>query len=131
MVGPLYIHRQKKEMMYEAFVNQLLELKPELKSIKAIRTGGEEALFHTFVKKNDNIINLPCFLHERQNIHRHLKAIGVSEYNRKNIMADLFGCQVGSKFKEGVVDSETAEEFWLWMAQIKHIWKEQMGSKGE
>ena len=46
-------------------------------------------------------------------------------------MADLFGRQVGSKFEEGVVNSETAEEFWLRMAQIKHIWKERMDSKGE
>ena len=46
-------------------------------------------------------------------------------------MADLFGRQVGCKFEEGVVDSETAEEFWLRMAQIKHIWKERMGSKRE
>ena len=44
MVEPLYIHRQKKRMTYEGFVNQLLELKPELRSIKAIGTDGEEAL---------------------------------------------------------------------------------------
>ncbi|CAB4025989.1 Hypothetical predicted protein [Paramuricea clavata] len=68
MVGPLYIHRQKKEMTYEGFVNQLLEIKPELKSIKAIGTDGEEALSNAFVKKIDNIIHLRCFRHERQNI---------------------------------------------------------------
>ena len=131
MVGPLYIHRQKKEMTYEGFVNQLLALKPELKSIKAIGTDGEEALFNAFSKKIDNIIYLRCFLHKRQNIDRHLKTVGVSEYNRKDVIADLFGRQVGSKFEEGIVDSETPEEFWLRMAQIKHIWKERMGSKGE
>ena len=38
-------------MTYDGFVNQLLELKPELKSIKAIGTDGEEALFNAFVKK--------------------------------------------------------------------------------
>jgi hypothetical protein len=52
MVGPLYIHRQKEEMTYEGFVNQLLEIKPELKSIKAIGTDGEEALFNAFVIPN-------------------------------------------------------------------------------
>ena len=131
MVGPLYVHRQKKEMTYEGFVNQLLELKPELKTIKAIGTDGVEALYNAFVKKIDNIIHLRCFLHERQNIDRHLKTIGVSEYNRNEIIADLFGRQVGSRLEEGILDSDTVEEFWLRMAEIKQIWKERMGSKGE
>ena len=49
-----------------------------------------------------------CFLHERQNIDRHLKTIGVSEYNRNEIIADLFGRQVGSRL-EGILDSDTVE----------------------
>ncbi len=131
MVGPLYIHRQKKETTYEGFVNQLLELKPGLKSIQAIGTDGDVALSNAFVNKLENITHLRCFLHERQNIDRHLNTVGVSEFNRKMILADIFGQQVGSTFQEGVIDSENAEEFWLRMAEVGKKCKEQMGFKGK
>ena len=131
MLGPIYIHRQKKELTYDGFVSQLIELKPELNSIKAIGTDGEEALYNAFVKRIENLIHLRCFLHERQNIDRHLKAIGVSEHERKDIIADIFGRQVGSTFKEGILDSDSAEEFWLRLTQLERVWAEHTGKKGK
>ena len=71
-----------------------------------------------FLKKIENLTHLRCFLHERQNIDRHLNTVGISEFNRNIILADIFGRQAGSMFQEGLIDSDNAKEFWLRMAEV-------------
>ena len=78
---------------------------------------GEKALFDGFRHK------FHCFNHFRQNIKQYLQGHGVSSSDIVNIIDDIFGCQKGSDFLEGLVDSNSHDEFQQKLLVLKEHWK--------
>ena len=50
------------------------------------------------------------FIHFGQNIKRKLQELQYPESAIKEVLGDIFGCQQGSTFSEGLVDSNSDEE---------------------
>ena len=59
-----------------------------------------------------------------------MKTVGVPEGDRREVLADIFGRQIGNTKEEGILDSDTEEEYWLRLSQLKDEWKKRMGTKG-
>ena len=130
MIGPLMIHQKKETGTYNTLADYLLSSRPQLQNLRVIGTDGESALSLPFLEKCPNLIHLLCFIHVKNNIVDHLKSMGVDEGNRKSIVADIFGSQEGTRFEEGIVDSEDQEEFRVRLETLKNVWIERLGQKG-
>ena len=46
------------------------------------------------------------------------------------MLADIFRKQIGSTLEEGNVDSDSEEEFWLRLSQLKEVWTTRLGNVG-
>ena len=93
MIGPMMIHQNT----YSVFVDYLF--------------NSRLALSSPFLERCPDLTHLFCFIHFINNIVDHLKTVGVDKPNRKCIIADIFGQQQGTRFEEGLVDSEEVDEF--------------------
>ena len=130
MIGPMLIHQKKEATTYSVLVDYLPKSRPELRNLRVLGTDGELALSSPFLQKCSELIHLLCFIHFKNNIVNNLKSIGVDECNRKCIVADLFGQQQGTRFEEGIVDSDDEEEFRTRLTSLKTVWLQRLGLKG-
>lgn len=103
MIGPVMIHYHKTFHTYLSFAATLIGLRRQLVGLRAFGTDEEKALADEFY--------LTCFNHCRRNIKAQLQNRNYPEADVKEILDDIFGCQKGSVFCEGLVDSATEGEF--------------------
>ena len=73
MMGPIFIHQQKKFESYYFFVSSLVGLKSALCDLRAFGTDGEKALASAFQTVFRRAIHLLCFLHSRGNLEAKLR----------------------------------------------------------
>lgn len=111
------------------FVDYLFNSRPQLKNLHVLGTDGELVLSSLFLESCPDLTHLLCFIHFK-NIVNYLKTVGVDESNRKCIIADIFGQQQGTRFEEGLVDSEDVDEFEARLQTLKGVWNERLGEKG-
>ena len=130
MIGPMLIHQKKEVTTYSALVDYLLKSRPKFQNLKVLGTDGELALSSPFLDKCPNLIHLLCFIHFKNNITNHLKSVGVDECSRRCILADIFGQQQGTRFEEGIVDSEDEKEFRVRLSSLQSVWVQRLGQKG-
>ena len=130
MIGPMLIHQKKEVTIYSVLVDYLVKSRPELCNLQVLGTDGELALSSPFLEKCSELIHLLCFIHFKNNIVNHLKSISVGQCNRKCIVADLFGQQQGTRFEEGIVDSDDEEEFRTRLTSLKTVRLQRLGLKG-
>ena len=130
MIGPMMIHQKKEKNTYSVFVDYLFNSRPQLKNLRVLGTDGELALSSPFLERCPDLTHLLCFIHFKNNIVNHLKTVGVDELSRKCIIADIFGQQQGTRFEEGLVDSEDVDEFKARLQELKDVWNERLGEKG-
>ena len=69
-------------------------------------------------------VHLTCFIHCRRNVKRKLQELGYLECATKEVLDDIFGCQHGSTFCEGLVDSSCEDEFHQKSEIISHKWSD-------
>ena len=103
LIGPTMIHYRKSFHTYLVFAATLIGLRPKLKGLCAFGTDGEKALFDGFRHEFHYAIHLTCFNHFRRNIKQYFQEHGVSSRDIPDIIDDIFGCQKGSVFLEGLV----------------------------
>ena len=77
-------------------------------------------LFHEF----HYAVHLTCFIHCRRNVKCQLQALDYPESAIKEVLDDIFGCQQGSIFSEGLVDSSNEEEFTQKLEVLEKQWYE-------
>ena len=111
MIGPIMIHYRKTFHTYLFFASTLVGLRRELAGLRAFGTDGEKALVDAFLHEFHYASHLTCFIHCRRNIKSQLQALAYPECAIKEVLDDIFGCQTGNVFSEGLVDSANEEEF--------------------
>ena len=111
LIGPTMIYYRKTFHTYLFFASTLIGLRQELQGLRAFGTDGEKALVDAFSHEFRYAMHLTCFNHFRQNVKRKLQELQYPESSMKEILGDIFGCKQGSTFSEGLVDSNSDEEF--------------------
>ncbi len=124
MIGPVMIHYRKTFHTYVFFAATLVGLRRELVGLRAFGTDGEKALSDAFAHEFHYAVHLTCFLHCRRNIKSQLQVLGYPECATKEILDDVFGCQHGDTFSEGLVDSSSEEDFSQKLEVLERRWSE-------
>lgn len=130
MIGPLLVHQKRVKDSYKILPQVIAEKYPEFQNLRCIGTDGEKSLVQAYSDICKNAIHLRCFIHFKRNIEEKLKSIGIDEGNRKQILFDLFGKQIGSTLEEGIVDCDNIEEFTERFNSLKDVWFRRNGNKG-
>ena len=124
LIGPTMIHYRKTFHTYLFFASTLIGLRPELQGLRAFGTDGEKALVDAFSHEFRYAIHLTCFIHFRQNIKRKLQELQYPDSAIKEVLGDIFGCTQGDTFSEGLVDSNSDEEFDKKLCLLKQRWQQ-------
>ena len=122
LLGPILVHQSKTFHAFYYLASTLVRLKPSLKKIKAFDTDGESELLRAFQIAFPDAVHLRCTNHLRQNIKDKLNAIGMHGACMKHILADIFGAQIGSHFKYGLVDATSKEVFYSQLNSLEGKW---------
>ena len=130
MAGPIMIHHKKERITYRAFANFTASLKPKLRSIKTLRTDDEAFLYNTFKDEYANAHHLLCFIHFKNNIKDHLHKTGADKANVQLTLSDSFAEQVGTRFKEHIVDAENEVNFKKRLGSLCNISEYRLERKG-
>ena len=124
MIGPIMIHYRKTFHTYLFFASTLIGLRRELAGLRAFGTDGEKALADAFLHQFHYASHLTCFIHCRRNIKVQLQALEFPECAVKEVLDDIFGCQNGNVFSEGLVDSENEEVLSQKLPVMEKRWNE-------
>ena len=124
MIGPTLVHYRKTFGTYLFFASSLIGLRPELRALQAFGTDGEKALADAFGHEYRYATRLSCFIHCRQNIKQQLRDRHFPEAVAKTVLDDIFGCQQGEVFAEGLVDSASNEDFSTKLLILEKRWNE-------
>ena len=122
LIGPTMVHYRKSFHTYLFFAATLIGLRPTLEGVRAFGTDGEKALANGFAHEFRYGIHLTCFNHFRRNIKQQLQERGFPSHAIGEIIDDVMGCQKGSVFCEGLVDSSSPDEFKQKLELLKERW---------
>jgi len=124
MLGPLFVHQSKSFSAYQFFASSLLGIQPKLIGILSFGTDGEDALVKAFKQQLQFAVHLRCFRHMRQDIKRKLATdMGFPDNIVSEILADIFGNKDGPTFFEGLVDSNSENEFDSNLEVLEERWE--------
>ena len=129
--GPILVHQKKEFASYHYFLSTLIGLKPQLKAVQAFGTDGEGALVEALKSSFPWAQQLRCFLHMRRNIKSKLNELRFTSASLSLVLADLFGMNDGTTFREGLVDASDEKDFFLKLKNMEKKWNylEQKDSK--
>ena len=121
--GPMFVHTERTYEAYYYFFPTLLKLEPKLASVCAFGTDGEQALTKAILAVfPDEVINLRCYLHMKDNIRRKLTDLLIPESHREVILRDIFGSQQGTMYIKGLLDSSDANDFDYKLSLLRTRW---------
>ena len=120
-MGPILIHHRMNYSSYSYFANQLVDLRPSLRGMKAIGTDGEQPLYTAMRDTFRNAVHLRCFRHFKENILK-LKDLYITEKAQEEILQDIFGTVNDSQRQLGLVDSNSEDEFDANLAKVQSRW---------
>lgn len=121
-IGPTLVHYKKTFHTYIFFASTLIGLRKGLQRVRAFGTDGEAALVDAFSHEFHYAIRLTCFIHFRRNIKKRLHDQGFPESEARVVLDDIFGCQQGHVFSEGLVDCKSEEEFSSKLSSLELRW---------
>ena len=121
-MGPILIHHRMNYASYSYFANQLVNLRPSLRGMKAIGTDGEQPLFTAMCDTFRSTVHLRCFRHFKENIISKLKDLHIAECAQQEILQDIFGTVCGSQHQLGLVDSNDEDDFDENLAKAQIRW---------
>ena len=121
-IGPTLIHYRKTFHTYVFFASSLIGLRRGLRNVRAFGTDGEKALADAFAHEFRYATHLTCFIHFRRNIKMRLHEQKFPESAAREILNDVFGCQQGEVFSEGLADSKSNDEFEAKLASLESRW---------
>ena len=121
-VGQTLIHYWKTFHTYVFFASSLIGLCRGLRNVRAFGTDGEKALADAFAHEFRYATHLTCFTHIRRNIKMRLHEQKFPESAAREILNDVFGCQQGEVFSEGLADTMSNDEFEAKLATLESRW---------
>ena len=122
VLGPVLVHQTKLFRPFYYFASTLVRLRPSLAGIKCYGTDGEFELIKALTAMFPSAIHLRCANHLRQNLKQKLTSLNLDQNVQRDIIADIFGRQVGTHSELGLVDAESKGFFWKALANLKERW---------
>ena len=122
IIGPVLVHEKKTKETYSLFCGALKTLKPDLKDLLAYGTDDEEALSSAFTENFERTTHLLCSNHLRKNVECRLVELDIKGKEKEDVLADIFGRQVGEVYERGLCDAESPESFRSQMGVLKEKW---------
>lgn len=123
-IGPVLIHYRKNFSSFLFFASSLLGLRKELQCIKSFGTDGEKALVDAFMHEFRFATHLYCTIHARNNVRDELRGRKFPDNVISEVVSSIFGTQVGSTYKEGLVDAESEEVFYQQLEEKRLEWED-------
>ena len=123
-IGPLLMHQKKDWQTYSKFAHSITTAKPELQGILAVGTDGEKALIDGFQQHMKYAVFLRCFIHFKDNITLELTDREFSMEAKKQYLTEIFGKQEETTKFNGLVDSESEDQFETNLEDLKAKWEE-------
>ena len=120
--GPILVHHTKTLKPFHYFSSTLISYNPSLVNLRAFGTDGEPELAKAFKLSFPNAVHLRCTNHFRQNVKDKLSSIGISQSIWKEYLYDIFGCQLGSHYQKGLIDSASTSCFLDSLQKSKAKW---------
>ena len=100
----------------------MIRLNPQFVNLKAFGTDSESELIKAFQMCFPNAVHLRCTNHLHQNIKDKLHDLNVSQRITKEILADIFGTQIGTHFESGIADVQSEALFKKSLEHLKAWW---------
>ena len=122
LLGPIFVHQTKTFHAFHYFASTLVRLNSYLKQIKAFVTDGESELIKAFQNVFHCAVHLRCSNHLKQNIKEKLCSLKVPSGACNDILADIFGAQVGTHFEKGLVDAQDEATFSVLLKSLQEKW---------
>ena len=122
MMGPIFVHQQRKFETYHFFASSLVGLKPSLQNLIAFGTDGEKALSSAFSAVFNKAVHLRCFLHFKGNLESRLREYNIPKHFQVEFLRDIFGDPTNAQ--DGLVDAKSDEDFEGIMVNLHSVWDE-------
>ena len=87
--------------------------------MQAFGTDGDKALVEAFAHNFPFATHLQ---HVKRNILSKLKDHGIPSSVSEEFISDIFGKRVGDRYKEGLVDSTSTEDFHVRLQNCEETW---------
>ena len=122
LIGPILIHQTKSFRPFHYFASTLIRLNPRLIDLRAYGTDGEPELIKAFDICFPKVIHLRCVNHLSQNVKKKLSEMKVPPAVSKELLADIFGHQVGSQLELGIIDAPSEASYLKSLDRVKAKW---------
>jgi transposase-like protein len=103
---------------------QLLDIKyrPGISGVLVYGTDGETNLTNALGEVLDVANHLRCDIHLRDNIKNKMRDLGLDKYAASEILADIFGKNVGDQREGGLIDCTSSNDFDTACANVIKKW---------
>lgn len=120
LLGPILIHQRMDFATLNYFSSSLIGFSKKLRNLNAFGTDGQDSLIYAFSHSFPSAVQLRCFIHFKRNIVEKLKECGLPHKVAQEYIDDIFGCNRGSTYMEGLVDCSDFREK---LAKCKVVWQ--------
>ena len=111
MLGLTIINTRKEYQSYFSLPSEMLRLEPKLTGVRVFGSDSEKNVYKPFSNLFLTAIYLLYGLHMKDNIQNKLQDLQFRNCEKDEILADIFGKELGDYIKKEMVDFESAEEF--------------------
>jgi len=117
-MGPTFVHTNKDTHAFVGFFSSILRMKPDLKTIQAIGSDGDEAIMNASLICFQDSLKVLCSNHKKENIERKLKGdYRAREAASNHLLSDIFGKDCGPIYEKGLIDCTSTFDF-----DKKNLW---------
>ena len=122
-IGPTLLHHRKEAASYYELASTMVKLHAPTQNVLVYGTDGEKALSEGFGRPLPFALHLMCDIHMKDNIDSKLTELGIRAPVAEEYRADIFGKNVGSNRRPGLIDASNPAEFDTKMESLSEEWK--------
>ena len=121
-LGPIRVHQRKNFSAFNYLASTLIGHCKKLRDVQAFGTDGDPALIEALSHNFTSAKQLRCFIHLKRNITEKLKERAIANPDAQEFLADIFGKHCGTTYQEGLVDSNSQEDFESRLENCRSVW---------
>ena len=121
-IGPGILHKRKLETSYYALPSLMVKYNNNIKGVLVYGTDGEANISSAMCNVFPDAVHLRCDLHLKDNARKKLTELGIDGVTQRDIMKDIFGCELEGTREGGLVDCTSEEEYDKSLELIKTRW---------
>lgn len=122
-IGPTLLHHRKEAGSYYELAPIMVNLHAPTQNVLVYGTDGEKALSEGFGRPLPFALHLMCDIHMKDNIDSKLSELGIRAPVDEEYRVDIFGQNLGSIRRPGLIDASNPAEFDAKMESLSEEWK--------